>query len=283
MLISPSQRFRVLLDLGRHIIYLVDGTLARIVPADSFWAPHFSPISTPRVGVPASIVSAGRTLEGWFVASDGPPRAALLLFHGIGDRLPYWRAAQQRLAASGVSSLVFHYAGYGASQGQTTRENLELDALAAYANLRSRVPASLPLYVMGFSLGTGLAAAVAPSLQPAPSGIILAEAFTSMRSAANRVVRGLPFIASLFPDVWRTRENVANIRVPMLIIHSTGDTLFPASMAEEIFAAAQAGGAPAELKILHGYRHNAPYLSVPEDYWAAILDFITRTSVARPS
>jgi len=282
MHISPSQRFRILLDLGRRIIFLVDGTLARVARVGSAWAPHQSSLPVPRAGAPVTITSGERTLEGWLVAPDPPPRAALLLLHGIGDRITYWRAAQHRLAASGVCSLVFHYAGYGKSQGQTTPENLAADAHSAYAWLRDLVPAPVPLYILGFSLGSGLAAQVAHELKPAPSGIILAEAFTTLRLAANRVVRGIPFIANLLPDVWKTRENVAKLEIPLLIIHSTGDTLFPVAMAEEIFAAAKAGGAAAELAILRGYRHNAPYLSVPEDYWAAILDFIARTSGKHP-
>jgi hypothetical protein len=51
-------------------------------------------------------------------------------------------------------------------------------------------------------------------------------------------------------------------------------------MAQEIAAAAQAGGCQTELKILADHRHNAPYLNVPEDYWSAILNFIARTSAA---
>jgi alpha-beta hydrolase superfamily lysophospholipase len=278
MHISPSQRFRLLLDLGKRIIFLVDGTLARIAKAGSWWAPHRSTVATPQAGAAMTILSGDRTLEGWFVAPANPPRAALLLLHGIGDRIAYWRAAQHRLAASGITSLIFHYAGYGASQGQTIPEHLEPDVHAAYATLRSLIPAPTPLYVLGFSLGSGLAAQVASSLQPPPSGIILAEAFPTLRLAAKRVVRGIPFIANLFPDVWKTRQNVARLTIPLLIIHSTGDTLFPIAMAEDIYAAARAGGAPADLAVFHGYRHNAPYLSVPEDYWSAIVDFISRTS-----
>lgn len=207
---------------------------------------------------------------------DGGPAAAVLLLHGIGDRIVYWRAAQERMAKSGVCSLIFGYAGYGESEGKTSRENLEADAHAAYAWLRSRIPEPIPVYVLGFSLGTGLAAEIGPALMPPPAGIIMAEAFTTLRLAAKRVVLGLPLVANLLPDVWRTRENVTRLRVPLLIIHSNGDALFPRSMADEIYAAARAGGAPAELAVFESYRHNAPYLSVPEDYWAAILDFLHR-------
>ena len=218
---------------------------------------------------------AERGLQGWFVKPEEPAKATVLLFHGIGDRIEYWRRLQQRLAAAGLSSLVFHYAGYGESEGQTTPENLALDASAAYAWLLERQP-SIPCFLLAFSLGTGLAAEVAASLQPPPAGLILCEAYPTLRRAAMRVVRPAPFAARLLPDVWRTVDNVCTLRMPLLVVHSAADTLFPAAMAEEIHASSIAAGVQAELKIFPDYAHNAPYYLVPEDYWASVVEFITR-------
>jgi fermentation-respiration switch protein FrsA (DUF1100 family) len=202
----------------------------------------------------------------------------VLVFHGIGDRPHYWRGAQRRLAQSGIASLVFAYPGYPGSCGTTTPANLDRGAHSVYDWLREHVPVNTPVFLLGFSLGTGLAADVAGELSPAPAGIILAEAFTSLREAAGRVARPAPFLARVLPDVWKTRENVARLEIPLLIIHSTGDALFPVAMAEQLFAAARASGAPAQLEVLEGLAHNSPYLTVPEDYWQAIRQFIARNS-----
>jgi len=270
-----SQTFRLLLDIAKEAIFAVDGTFMRFAVLRRLRG--LSDLEVPSIGREVRIPSGSRALAGWFVLPEGPVLASVLLFHGIGDRILYWRRAQQRLARSGVASLVFHYSGYPGSEGASTPENLDQDARSAYTWLRAKVPA-VPVFLLGFSLGSGLAAEVAGSLEPPPAGLILAEAFTTLRLAASRVVGPLNFIARLFPDVWKTGENVGSLKLPVLVVHSTGDALFPVAMAEEIFAAAQAGGAPAELILLDGHRHNAPYWTVPEDYWTAILDFIARTS-----
>ena len=182
------------------------------------------------------------------------------------------------MAQSGIASLVFHYSGYPGSGGATTPEQLTDDAHAAYAWIRVRHPVDTPIFVLGFSLGAGLATDVAAHLQPPPAGLILCEAYSTLRHAARRIAGPIGFLANLLPDLWRTTESIRDLKFPLLIMHSTADALFPVAMAREIHAAAAAAGVPVEMQILEGHPHNAPYLTVPEDYWAAILSFIVRTS-----
>lgn len=273
MAIGSALRFRLLLDLVKQVIFVVDEIPLRVTLFTHRTAPRR--LHVPEIGRSVVILSGSRSLTGWFVAPECPPRAALLLFHGIGDRLVYWRRAQQWLAHAGIASLVFHYSGYRPSQGETTPANLEQDAHAANACLRQLAP-GLPVFLLGFSLGSGLAAQVADTLKPLPNGLILAQGFTSLRLAATRIVRPFAMLSHLLPDLWKTRESIVRTRLPLLILHTTGDKLFPVSMAEELFAAAQSGGVPAELRVLPDHAHNAPYQTVPEDYWTVVLDFISR-------
>ena len=178
------------------------------------------------------------------------------------------------LAHCGVTSLVFHYSGYRGSEGRTTPEAMELDAHAAYAALGEQVAPGTPLFLLGFSLGTGVLAAVAPALEPRPAGIVLAQPYTSFREAAGRVARPMPWLAGMVPDIWNTEENVARVPAPVLIVHGVGDTLFPVAMAKRIAEAARNAGRAVELALIARYSHNAVYQMVPEDYWAPILRFM---------
>ena len=78
----------------------------------------------------------------------------------------------------------------------------------------------------------------------------------------------------LLPDVWRTRENLRRLSVPLLIVHAEGDTLFPAAMAVALIGEARSSGQPATLSLIPVYKHNAVYLQTPADYWNPILDFL---------
>jgi fermentation-respiration switch protein FrsA (DUF1100 family) len=278
MPIASALRFRLLLGLAKRIIFAVDEIpFPTTLPYRQTGQPRLY-LSAPEIGASVQVGAGGHFLAGWFVTPDAPMQAAVLLFHGIGDRLVYWRRAQQRLAQSGIASLVFHYSGYPGSGGTATPEHLAGDAHPAYAWIRDRIPAGTPVFLFGFSLGSGLATQVAADLRPSPAGLILSEAFSTLRQAARRIAWPLGFLANLLPDVWKSSEAIRNLPMPLLIVHSTGDALFPVSMAEDIYRAAAASGVQVQLQVLEGHRHNAPYLAVPEDYWAAIVDFIAPTS-----
>jgi uncharacterized protein len=272
MPIACSLGFK-LLDLGKRIIFARDwivSVMGRLTGWNLFRTPQI-----PEIGFEIRFPSGARTVTGWLVAEDGPLVASALLFSGIGDKSENWRLVQQLLAQSGVRSLIFHYPGYGGNEAEPTQANMEADARAAYAWFVRQVPAGTPVFLVGFSLGSGLSAAVASSLRPVPSGLILSEAFSTLREAAKRAARSLSVLGYLMPDVWRTRENVVGLEMPLFVIHSSGDRLFPVAMAEEIYSAAKDSGVDAAIQVFADYPHDAVYWRVPEDYWAAIVEFMT--------
>ena len=277
---GESLRFRLLLDLGRTALFVVDAvaTKLRFPRKRGETRRREMPLS----GVVVRIPCTHCILHGRFVSAHGAANASVLLFHGIGDRLHYWQKVQQRLAHTGIHSLVFHYSGYGESGGTTTLANLEQNARSAYAWLLGRTPA-MPIVLLGSSLGTGLACAVVDALEPAPAGLVLAEAYTSLREAAKRVVgRPLHMVGRLMPDVWRTRGTIGHLRIPLLVIHSSSDELFPLAMAEELYATAVAGGVEAELKVFDGYSHGDTLLAAPQDYWDVVSAFVRRLAAESP-
>lgn len=257
--------FRVLIGATRELIYLVEGG-SRLQGRSI--ATHDKLNGTLRVP------SGDRHLAARMVEPSLPARAAILLLPGIGDRMEYWQEAQRYLADRRVASLIVHYSGYPASHGNTTAENLEDDAVAAHRWLSSHTGSGLPLYVLGFSLGSGIAAAAVGRLQPPPEGLILCEPYTSLRHAGRRIARAASALHILLPNLWRTIDSVGQIRVPVLIVHSDADRLFPLAMAEELLEAGCKGGAQVKLAVVHGHSHNAIYQTVAPDYWAEILNFL---------
>jgi alpha-beta hydrolase superfamily lysophospholipase len=271
--------FRFWLGLAKHAIYVADGVAARRAASQA--APADLRDAALRDWEDVSIGAKRWTLAGRF-ASGGPrPRAAVLLLHGIGERRVFWQGVQVYLAQHRVASLVFSYPGYEDSSGATTPDNLRDSAANAYAWLLARVrlmrPGGLPVFLLGFSLGTGLAAEVAGQLDPAPAGMILCQPYTTLRAAARRVVHPVAILARLLPDHWRTVDAVRSNSLPLLLVHGDRDRLFPVQMSKEIFAAAREGpGRSVELAIPAGLDHNAAYAQVPERYWRPILDFLQR-------
>lgn len=194
-----------------------------------------------------------------------PPRASLLICHGIGETIDHWFAVQKLLADSDISSLVFNYSGFGKSTGRVDAEQCEIDARAAFHLLQHRTP-SLEISILGFSLGTGIAAAIANSLSP--KYLILCAGYTSFRQAARSL--GAPrFLAWCLPAVWKTEEVLRQCTIPTLILHSDGDRSFPSQMAKDLAAAC---ASPCDLILVSAISHNAPVYNPQLPLWSLITD-----------
>ncbi|HKF46133.1 MAG TPA: alpha/beta fold hydrolase [Terracidiphilus sp.] len=234
------------------------------------------PVQPSGVTLTPHIIASGRSrLDAVFAAPSATTLGTVLICHGIGEIIAQWLPIQQLLAARGVASLVFDYSGYGRSTGRPTPAQLEQDALAAFTHLRGLAPG--PISLLGFSLGTGIAAAI---LHQVPvHRLVLCAAFTSFRAAARRV--GIPpFLDPLVPPVWSSESALRAFNQPVLIVHSTRDRLFPVAMAEQL---ANWCGERARLHVVHGLRHNEPFYKAPASYWDPIAEFLTASHPQIPA
>jgi uncharacterized protein len=213
--------------------------------------------------------SGGRRLSAVYVPA-GNDAPAVLICHGIGEVVEYWGRVQEAFREMGVSSLVFNYSGYGASSGTVTAAHCEEDVIAAYRALLDRGHRSIVL--LGFSLGTGISCAAASRVDV--DGLILCEAFSTFREGAMAI--GCPqWLTRTVPDVWDTAVRVCDLGVPVLVVHSDADELFPMTMAERI---AEACGQRGELIVVNGLVHDAPIYTATPIYWQPIADWIKRRS-----
>jgi uncharacterized protein len=69
-------------------------------------------------------------------------------------------------------------------------------------------------------------------------------------------------------------DRVSEIEVPILIMHSNADSLFPAPIAQQV---ANASGQRGTLILLEGLEHNAPIFTPTDFYWRPVADWINHT------
>jgi len=140
----------------------------------------------------------------------------------------------------------------------------ERNAVSAFEFLASLLP-GVPISLLGFSLGSGVATAILQRIQV--DRLILGSAFTSFRDAACAL--GLPrAFASVLPPVWDSEEPLRECAAPVLVIHCERDRLFPVRMAAEL--ASRCGGS-AEVVVVPGQAHNEPFYRPQMSYWGHIL------------
>jgi uncharacterized protein len=215
-----------------------------------------------------SISSGNSVLDAVYVEpGDIPPQAAVLLCHGIGETVDHWFQVQRLLAAHGVASLLFDFSGYGRSTGRVDWSQFEEDAVAAFECIKRLAP-DLPCSVLGFSLGTGIAAAIVNRV--GASRLVLCEGFTSFRDAARSV--GIPAALSpLVPPIWCAEESLCGCKLPVLVVHGEKDRLFPVGMARKLVSHC---GPKAELVIVPGVGHNQAFRKPQLNYWGPIIAWL---------
>jgi len=219
-----------------------------------------------------SFASESEILDAVLVTpTDKPARAALLICHGIGETVDHWLGVQKLLAAQGVASFVFDYSGFGRSTGHIRSIQCEKDAIAAFKALSTLLP-DTPISMLGFSLGSGIAAAVLDSVSPRK--LILCSSFTSFQAAAR--CAGLPgLLGFLTPPIWNTDESVRQRSLPILVLHSENDRLFPVRMASSL-----ASGRPDQtvLIVVPNHQHNDPFYRPQQEYWDHVVAMVSADS-----
>lgn len=263
---NPRQRpgvfdefsFTIAVTAASKILLLRDRILGKV--------PAQAPAAAAHCLVSRHVVTSGRArLDAVFTRPRSTPRAAVLICHGIAETVGHWRAVQLLLADHGVASLVFDYAGYGESTGTVRWRQCEADAVAAFEYLQALVPDIHPS-ILGFSLGSGIAAAILG--RTLPRCLILCAAFTSFQDATCAVL-GLPKrFAGAVPPIWNTHKSLHACTTPSLIVHGALDRLFSEQMALDLAAGC---GTTARLVVMPGVHHSEPFYKPHLSYWSHVI------------
>jgi len=224
------------------------------------------------------IPSGNRLLDAYLVeaASSCRSRAALLIFHGVGETISQWVTVQRLLYDHCISSIVFDYSGNGNSSPPGTVRNLHQDAIAAYAQFHARFASTSRVCALGFSMGNAVLLDAYTEFHPAPDCMIVGGAFSSASDGAVHAW-GIPgWMAHGFPDQWNNVAAISRSHPPLLVVHSDADRTNPLWMGERIY---QAAPQPKQLVMLHGLRHNAAYRGPIEQWWAPVVTFMEGRTV----
>jgi uncharacterized protein len=169
----------------------------------------------------------------WHVPAR-PGHPVVLYFHGNGDYLAGFFGRFRDLIADGSGIVALSYRGYAGSTGQPSEGGLLQDAAAAYAFTVARYGADR-IVVWGFSLGTGVAVALAAEH---PIGKLILEApYTSIADVAATKFRFVP-VRWLARDPFSSDQRIGRVTAPLLIMHGARDPAIPIGFGERVFALA---------------------------------------------
>ncbi|NHB77114.1 alpha/beta hydrolase [Rhodobacter calidifons] len=210
----------------------------------------------------------GTRLVLWLSRPEHPRAPVILFLHGnageIADRAD--RLAFYRDRGFGVAFLSWR--GYGGSGGRPSEAGLLLDAQTAYDHLRDLGIAPGRIAVVGESLGTGPAVMLAAKN---PVGAMILEAPYSAAVDIARSAYPWAPVGLLMKDQFRTRDHIAGIGAPLLILHGEADKVIPAGHGRRLYDLAPQ---PKTFRSLGPVGHDALFSPAT---WAIEADFIARS------
>lgn len=192
----------------------------------------------------------GIALHGWFV--PGRSKRVLLFFHGNAGDITHRLFSIQQFHDLGLSVFIIDYRGYGESGGRPSENGMYRDAEAAWRYLAEtrRVDAG-DIVIFGRSLGASIASRLAARHRP--GALIVESSFTSVPDIAQDLYPWLP-VRWLTRLRHSTRDHVAEVRCPVLVVHSRDDDIVPYHHGEAIYAAANE---PKSLLTIRGGHNDA--------------------------
>lgn len=189
-------------------------------------------------GFPAAEEHVLTTADGekvivWHVPAR-PGRPVILYFHGNGDYLAGFFGRFRDLIADGIGVVALSYRGYAGSSGRPSEEGLLQDAAAASGFTVARYRAER-IVVWGFSLGTGVAVALAAEQ---PIGKLILEApYTSTVDVAASAFWYAP-VRLMMRDRFHSDSRIGRVKAPLLVMHGALDPTIPIGLGERLFALA---------------------------------------------
>ena len=211
----------------------------------------------------------GIRLDAWYFPA-GTRGPAVLVCNGNGGN----RALRADLAAAlnraGFSVLLFDYRGYGDNPGSPTEDGLAADARAAQAWLAQQ-PDVDPNRIVYFGESLGAAVSVGLAVERPPAAMVLRSPFTSLPDVGALHYPWLP-VRRLLVDRYPSIERIATVRAPVLVIAGDRDDIVPASMSEQLYAAA---ADPKRWLLVPGAGHNDPELLDGRQMIDAIVAFLS--------
>jgi alpha-beta hydrolase superfamily lysophospholipase len=216
------------------------------------------------------IGSGDRVLDAWWIPAEGADSGAVLLFQGNAENVSEWLDAAQLLHGHHLDVMLFDYSGYGRSTGSASVNAVIEDGVSALRVFERRAPRGVARTGAGLSLGAGVLMEATTRYPGALDRVALMEPFSSGRDAAVHLKLLPGWAASLMPDAFDNVRLARSLRVPLLVVHSTGDKKFPVEFARRI---ADAALAPKRLVVLDGFEHAAARRKPAEAYWAPVVEF----------
>lgn len=235
-------------------VYLSAVVAVYVMQRDLMFAPSVERVLPHDVGMNdieevTLTTSADEKLYSWY-AHAKPEEPTLLFFHGNSRGVSHRLEKFQQFMELGYGVFMLGYPGYGGSEGSPSEEAFIDAAHLSFNYLRDSGIGASDIVIYGESLGTSVAVQLASKEES--KAVVLEAPMSSIREIAQMQYPYLP-VGMLLKDPFLTIEYIADVDMPLLVIHGSEDEAIPISSGQKLFELAN------EPKIFHtveGAGHN---------------------------
>ncbi|MBA3014156.1 MAG: alpha/beta hydrolase [Proteobacteria bacterium] len=245
-------------NLQHSLLYFPSSTL----PAEeSLTAAHLKPWPSPSLSEYRALVSTRETAS---------QKGTIIIFHGNGgtaiDRTFY----METLAPLGYRVILAEYPRYGGRKGELGEKAFVTDAMETTQLAFEQF--GEPIFLLGESLGCGVAAATA-NHSPIPiEGIILITPWDTLRAITQAKFPFLP-VRIFLTDSYDTIANLKSFPGRVAVVAAGQDTIIPIQHADHLYRSITTSAK--KMWQIQAAGHNDLLFHTNQAWWRVIMDFVT--------
>lgn len=205
----------------------------------------------------------------------------LLVLHGNAGfalhRLYLVKGFERPIDAHAFSVYLLEYPGFGPRKGSPSESSLYDAAQEAFELLRQEQPGQR-IFVVGESIGSGLAARLAAEHASQVSGLFLITPFTSMTDVARHHYPMLP-VGLLLRDRYETQSWLAQYHGPVAFLLAGKDSVVPPPLGQTLY---ETYDGPRRQWLQPDSGHNTLHYDLQAPWWDEVRTFLRENAPPAP-
>lgn len=217
--------------------FLVIGTILYFQQDSMIFFPVRVPMSELQPKAEAAGFESWLNKRGEFLgwqSKDGNPENALLVMHGNGGVAVdcAWYRERARHASGDWKTYLLEYPGYGNREGKCSEKSFTAAGMEAVDELAAP---GRKVWVLGFSLGSGVAAATARERPDKIAGLLMMVPFNSIAGMAAFRYPWLPPKLLFLKTHFDSEKNLASYSGPVAFVIAARDRTVPPGMGKKLY------------------------------------------------
>lgn len=198
-----------------------------------------------------------------------PSKGTILVFHGNAGRAADRFFYGPVLNALGYRVLLVEYPGYGGRKGALGEKSFVEEGEETLKQASFQFGG--PLYLLGESLGCGVAASIAKISSVPIAGIILITPWDTLKAIAREKFPLLP-VGLFLTDTYDTLSNLQDFKGPIAVVGAGEDEILPVHHAEYLYESLPSTAK--KMWKIEGAGHNDWMNFTDQEWWKTLITFV---------